>query len=174
MQEQLHPALPSRGNPRNGRVVDPAPPVRSEPAAPRLLNLRRASFAAATAFLSINLWTGSPLLALWVGSQAAGEQMLSMTSVFVVVLTFAALSLAISAALLWLEERYRVLVGLPGREARLTWLRPFNAQREAVRHVPTSMLERIVTLVVYVAVILFLVWFFFFAGSPLGEHGPYA
>ena len=26
--------------------------------------------AAATAFLSINLWTGAPLLSLWVGSRA--------------------------------------------------------------------------------------------------------
>jgi hypothetical protein len=173
MQEQLHTALRSRSGPSNGKVLAVADEVRAE-GAPRLLNLRRASFAAATAFLSVNLWTGSPLLALWVGSQAADERMLSMTSLFVVVITFALLSLAISVALLWLEERYRVLVGLPMREARLTWLRPFNAQREPVRHVPMSLLERIVTVVVYVAVILFLVWFIFFAGSPLSDYAQYA
>ena len=138
----------------------------SERAEPRFLALRRALFAAATALLSINLWTGSPLIALWVGSKAAGESALSMASLFVVALTLAALTFAISAALLWLEERYRVLVGLPGREGRLTWLRPFNAPRKSLT-VQRSLLEHIVTAVVYLAVILFLVWFFFFAGSSL-------
>ena len=36
------------------------------------------------------------------------------------------------------------------------------------------MLERIVTVVVYVAVILLLVWFVFFAGSPLSDYAGYA
>ena len=89
--------------------------------------VKRVSLAAATAFLSINLWTGSPVLALWVGSQAADERALSMTPLFVVVVTLLALTLAISVVLLWLEQRYRALVGLPLREARLTWLRSFNA-----------------------------------------------
>jgi hypothetical protein len=173
MHEQLQTALRSRSGSSNGKVPAGAGEARAE-GEPRLLNLRRASFAAATAFLSVNLWTGSPLLALWVGSQAADERMLSMTSLFVVVITFAVLSLAISIALLWLEGRYRVLVGLPMREARLTWLRSFNAQREPVRQVPMSLLERIVTVVVYVAVILLLVWFIFFAGSPLSDYAQYA
>ena len=136
--------------------------------------VKRALFAAATAFLSINLWTGSPVLALWVGSQAADERELSMTPLFVVIVTLAVLTVAISVTLLWLEQRYRLLVGLPAREARLTWLRSFNAQREPVRQVPTSMLERIVTVVVYVAVLLLLVWFVFFAGSPLSDYAGYA
>ncbi len=135
---------------------------------------KRALFAAATAFLSINLWTGSPILALWVGSQAADERELSMTPLFVVIVTLAVLTVAISVTLLWLEQRYRLLVGLPSREARLTWLRSFNSQREPVRQVPTSMLERIVTVVVYVAVVLLLVWFVFFAGSPLSDYAGYA
>jgi len=135
---------------------------------------KRALFAAATAFLSINLWTGSPVLALWVGSQAADERELSMTPLFVVIVTLAVLTIAISVTLLWLEQRYRLLVGLPTREARLTWLRSFNSQREPVRQVPTSLLEQIVTVVVYVAVLLLLVWFVFFAGSPLSDYAGYA
>jgi hypothetical protein len=30
--------------------------------------LKRYAFAALTAFIALNLWTGSPLLALWIGS----------------------------------------------------------------------------------------------------------
>jgi hypothetical protein len=174
MQKQIEPAISSRRASRHGAELANAQDARSVDTSPRLVTLKRSLLAGATAFLSINLWTGSPLLALWVGSQAADERMLSMTSLFVVVITFAALCVAISVALLWLEQRYRVLVGLPTREARLTWLRPFNAQREPVRHVPTSMLERIVALMVYIVVIMFLVWFVFFAGSPLSDYAQYA
>ncbi len=133
----------------------------------RFSRCKRVLLAAATAFLSVNLWTGSPLLALWVGSQAADQQALSMTAVFVVVLTLAALTLGISFVLLWLEQTYRQLVGHPLREGRATWLRSFNAQREPVREVPMSQLERITTVSVYVSVLAFVVWFFGFAGSPL-------
>lgn len=136
----------------------------------RLMQLRRALFAAATAFLSINLWTGAPLLALWVGSQAADQQTLSMTAVGVVVLVLTVLTLTMLVALLWLEGRYRRLVGHPLREGRLTWMRAFNAQAEPVRQVPMSMVEHIVTVTVYVAVIALIVWFLLFAGSPL-PHG---
>lgn len=136
------------------------PPLRS----PRL---KRVVLTGTTAFLSINLWTGSPLLALWVGSQAADQQALSMTAVFVVLVTLVALTLAIGLALQWLEQTYRKVAGHPPRENRVTWLRSFNAQQEPVRKVPTSTLERTTTASVYLAVAVFLVWFFVFAGSPL-------
>jgi hypothetical protein len=170
MNDVMHPASVPPGV--NGRVngMGPRQPQPVHPAPVRLLQLRRALFAAATAFLSINLWTGAPLLALWVGSQAADQQTLSMSAVFVVVLVLAALVAAMSVALLWLEGRYRRLVGHPLRENRLTWLRAFNAQREPVRKVPMSMVEYIVTAVVYVAVIALMLWFVLFAGSPL-PHG---
>jgi hypothetical protein len=145
-------------------------PVGEGTAPVRLMQLRRALFAAATAFLSINLWTGAPLLSLWVGSQVADQQTLSMAAVGAVVLVLAVLTLAMLVALLWLERRYRRLVGQPLREGRLTWLRAFNAQAEPVRQVPMSMVEHIVTVTVYVAVIALIVWFLLFAGSPL-PHG---
>jgi len=170
MQERIPIPLDLRGATRDGATP---PRSRADESAERSTGVmvKRVSLAAATAFLSINLWTGSPVLALWVGSQAADDRALSMTPLFVVVVTLLALTLAISAVLLWLEQRYRALVGLPLREARLTWLRSFNAQREPVRQVPTSLLERIVVAVVYVAVVGLLVWFVFFAGSPLGAYG---
>src|SRR5271166_5172746 len=47
---------------RDGAAAVSAPADR-----PRRLLLKRTAMVAATAFLSINLWTGAPLLALWVG-----------------------------------------------------------------------------------------------------------
>jgi hypothetical protein len=131
--------------------------------------VKRALMAAATAFLAVNLWTGAPLLALWVGSKVVGRQTLSMQAVFVVVIVLAALLYPMTVALTRLNAAYDRLVGRPEGEDRLAWLRSMNTQREQHRgrRMGISALERIVMASVYIAVITFLVWFFFFASSPL-------
>ena len=131
--------------------------------------VKRVLMAAATAFLAVNLWTGAPLLALWVGSKVVGRQTLSMQAVIVVVVVLAALLYPMTIALTRLNAAYDRLVGRPGGEDRLAWLRSMNTQREQNRgrRMGISALERIVMASVYVAVITFLVWFFFFASSPL-------
>jgi hypothetical protein len=131
--------------------------------------LRRGLLAASTAFIAVNLWTGAPLLALWVGSKVVGQQTLSMQAVIVVVVVLAALVYPMTVALTRLNAAYDRLVGRPSGEDRLAWLRSMNVQREQNlgRRMGISMLERIVMASVYVAVITFLVWFFFFASSPL-------
>jgi len=131
--------------------------------------LRRALLAGSTAFIAVNLWTGAPLLALWVGSQVVGRQTLSMTAVIVVVVVLAALVYPMTIALARLNAAYDRLVGRPSGEDRVAWLRSMNVEREpnAGRRAGISALERIVMASVYVAVIAFLVWFFFLARSPL-------
>jgi hypothetical protein len=131
--------------------------------------LRRTVMAAATAFLAINIWTGAPLLALWVGSQAVGETTLSMKAVFIVVIVLAVLVFGMATALAWLNAAYDRLTGQPSRDRRLGWLHSMNTQDEdqLLAGMKVSMLERIVVASVYLAVIALLVWFFGFAGSPL-------
>ncbi|HEX7610807.1 MAG TPA: hypothetical protein VF380_09055 [Solirubrobacteraceae bacterium] len=137
--------------------------------APRFLLLKRTAMAGATAFLAINLWTGAPLLALWVGAQVVGQNALSMKAVFIVVGVLAVLVFAMAVALAWLNAEYERLTGRPPREHRLSWLRSMNTQAEDMTLEGTriSVLERIVIASVYVAVIALLVWFFVFARSPL-------
>jgi hypothetical protein len=131
--------------------------------------VRRGLLAASTAFIAVNLWTGAPLLALWVGSKVVGQQTLSMEAVAVVIVVLAALLYPMTIALTRLNAAYDRLVGRPSGEDRMAWLRSMNVQREqnAGRRMGISALERIVMASVYVAVITFLVWFFFFASSPL-------
>jgi hypothetical protein len=133
----------------------------------RFMPARRLLLAAATAFFAINLWTGAPLFALWVGSQVVGQQALSMGAVFVVIIVLAVLVCAIVFTLARLDARYKALTGQPLRENRLTWLRSMNTQRETGQAIPLSLLEGIIMATVYVAVMLLLVWFFVFAKSPL-------
>ena len=134
----------------------------------RHLLAKRLVLAGATAFLAINLWTGGPLLALWVGSQVVGKRALSMGAVFVVVIVLAVLVIAMVLALTWLDTTYNRLTGQPLRENRLTWLRSMNTQGETIGEgFPISALERITMASVYLAVTVFVVWFFFYARSPL-------
>jgi hypothetical protein len=72
-------------------------------------------------------------------------------------------------ALAWLENTYDELIGRPRPERRLQWLRSMRAEDEGhvSARVGVTLLERIVIASVYVAVISLLIWFFFYAGSPV-------
>jgi hypothetical protein len=142
---------------------DPAHP------GPRPTALKRAAMAGLTAFVSVNIWTGCPLLALWVGSQAVGKRTLSMGAVGLVVAVLAVLVFGSTLALTWLNNRYDRLTGRKRVERRATWLRSMRAEAEGhvSQRVGITPLERIVMINVYVAVIAFLVWFFVIARSPL-------
>jgi hypothetical protein len=130
---------------------------------------KRLAMVAATAFLAINLWTGAPLFALWVGSQVVGKTVLSMEAVFVVVIVLAVLVFAMVMALAWLNAAYDRAVGREPGERRLAWLRSVRAEgiEEPGYGAGITALERVVMASVYLAVISFLVWFFFLAGSSV-------
>lgn len=140
-------------------------------AQPHASVLKRAALVAATAFLSINLWTGAPLLALWVGSQVVGKTTLSMQAVFVVVIVLAVLVFTMAIALAWLNSAYDHLTGRASGEGRLPWMRGLSTDgiEQPGYGAGITPLERIVMGSVYLAVICFLAWFFFLAGSPLGN-----
>jgi hypothetical protein len=137
---------------------------RSRPSA----TLKRAVMAAVTAFMTINIWTGAPVLALWVGSRVVGRGTLSMAAVGVVLVVLAVVEFALAVALTWLNNIYDELIGRPRIEHRPTWLRSMRAEAEVHvgERVGITLLERIVMINVYLAVITMLVWYVFFAGPP--------
>ena len=68
--------------------------------APRHLRLKRLALVIASALTSINIWTGAPLLAVWVGSQVqAAQDRLSMTALLAVVVTLAVTLLRLTGEL---------------------------------------------------------------------------
>ena len=146
-----------------------SPPIgRQEAQQPHLLTLKRVGMAAATAFVTANIWTGCPLLAVWVGSQAVGTKELSMGAVFVVVIVLAVLVFAMALLLTWLNNVYDGLIGRERIERRSAWLRSMRAEseRHVSRRVGITALERIVMLNVYVAVISLVVWYVLYAAAP--------
>jgi hypothetical protein len=148
-------------------VGEQAQPQSSRRARRRLL-AKRLLLAAGTAFLAINIWTGGPLLSLWIGSQFVGERRLSMAAIGIVVVTLAALELAMAIGIAWLDNTYKRITGFPLRENRMTWLRSMNIENETVGEgIRASVLERIVMVNVDVAVAVLVAYFFFLPQTPL-------
>jgi len=131
---------------------------------------KRFGLAALIAFLALNLWTGSPLLAVWIGSKVQGEQGASMLAFVVVILCLAAFSIGLYQALKYVMHSYREATGtLPTVRTHAPWLRSMRGERpDYAGAASVSGAERIIVVTVILAAVAFEVWFFFFSGSPIG------
>jgi hypothetical protein len=131
----------------------------------------RIALAAASAVVAVNVWTGAPLLAVWIGAQVQGDGAKSMGTVFVVIAALAVLEFALGWCLTWLGATYDSVTGREVDARRTSpWLRSLRGENEEDTRSKygISAVERIVTLSVAAGVVAFEVWYFFFAGSPLG------
>ena len=120
---------------------------------------------------AVNIWTGAPLLAIWVGSRIQGASGgASMSAVFVVVAVLAIAVLGLVTLVNRLSAAYDEATGRPARRRRTSpWLRSMRGEREdlADRRAALGVVERILILTVVLGVVAFEVWFFFFSGSSL-------
>lgn len=140
--------------------------------------VKRAVVLALTAVVGLNVWTGSPLLALWVGSRvekANDTPGPSMAAIGVVVVTMALTSWLLLRLLARLQDVYLKLIGRPHRRHRSTWLRSMRAERgEWEReHDPdarATAFEITVMVCVVAAVAAFEIWFFFYSGSSIDQR----
>jgi hypothetical protein len=136
---------------------------------------KRFGLAALMAFLALNIWTGSPLLALWIGSRVQGEESQASMAAFAAVIgCLAAFSIGLYQALKYVMHAYQESTGtLPTVRTHAPWLRSMRGERPEYGGVrPTiSGAERIIVVTVIVAAVAFEVWFFFFSGSPIGGSG---
>src|SRR5512133_2950736 len=94
--------------------------------------LKKIGLVTASALCSINMWTGAPLLAVWVGSKVQGNlNNLSMTAVFSVIVVLAALVFLLAWALTCLTSKYDELTGRPPPPRHTSpWLRSMRDERE--------------------------------------------
>ena len=131
--------------------------------------------AALMAFLALNVWTGSPLLALWIGSRIQGEESQPSMGAFVAVIgCLVAFSWGLYQLLKITTHAYQQATGTqPTVRTHAPWLRSMRGERPEYSRgaARTSGAEKIVVASVIVAVILFEVWFFFFSGSSIGGGG---
>lgn len=126
------------------------------------------------ALCSINVWTGSPLLSLWIGSRIQGDSSaLKMEAVFGVIVCMIGLSILLLGALARLTHQYDELIGNVRPRRQTPWLRAMSGERQtdvtAARQ--TTAAEYVLIGSVVLAVLTFEVWFFFFSGSSIGGGG---
>ena len=132
--------------------------------------VQRAGLLAAMAVVAINIWTGSPLLALWIGSRIQGDSSVSMGAVFAVIVSMVVTSLLLVRLLGILGERHDRLLGLPPAPRRQQpWMRSLSGERtsEQRRRARVSALDVVLVATVVVAAAVFEVWFFFFSGASI-------
>ena len=153
------------------RVPDQfASELAAEKAASSHLKAKRIVIVIATALAAVNLWTGAPLLAVWVGSQAQGGEVLSLRGVVSVLVVLGVLAFLLGWALTWLHAKYDRLIGRPPTLTRTSpWQRRMRGELDdhlRARY-PLSAPERVVAACVIAGFLAFEVWFFFLAGSSL-------
>jgi len=132
--------------------------------------LQRVAIVAAMGIVTLNIWTGAPLLGLWVGSRVAPESGISMFAVLVIVVVIGATAWALLQLLGRLQHAYARLSGQPETRRQTAWLKPMSGQRTrgpGGQAPPLTATDYVVVGVVVLAIAAFEVWFFFFAGSSL-------
>jgi len=132
--------------------------------------IKRIFLAAITALLAVNLYTGAPLFAVWVGSRVQGGTGLTMTTVAVVIGTLIACVTLLVMGLQWTEAAYKRTTGEDQKRRTSPWMRSMRDERaDIAERRPMTGFEKILVGCVVLAVIAFEAWFFLFAGSSIGS-----
>jgi hypothetical protein len=138
----------------------------------RIARVKPILLAAAMAFLALNVWTGSPLLAVWLGSKVQGEESQpSMGAYAIVILSLIFFSWGLYQLLKLTMSAYQEATGTtPTVRSHAPWLRSMRGERvdrkDAAARISGA--ERIVVVTVLIAAAAFEIWFFFFSGSSIG------
>jgi hypothetical protein len=137
------------------------------------MRTKRVLLVGSMVLVTANIWTGSPLLALWIGSRVQPSSGPSMTAVGLVAVTLAVFSYALVKLLAWLDAVYGRTTGRHSTVSRhVPWLRSMRGERpHVVKHArELSPLEVVLVTTVVIVVALFEVWFFFFSPSPIDQR----
>lgn len=137
------------------------------------LRLKRVGLVCLMALATINIWTGGPLIALWIGSRVQNAGPPSMLAVGVAAVSLGVVSYLLVKLLAWLDAVYARVSGRPTSVSRhVPWLRSMRGERPHVqKHArELSPLELTLIITVVVVVLLFEVWFFFYSGSPIDQR----
>ena len=116
---------------------------------------------------SVTLWLGIPIGWLWIGSQVQAESQSPGFAPYMLVLAGIVISIAVMAKVLaMLNQAYKQVAGDDAVvRVRLPWHRSMRGEDDS--RVPRSVLDVVMVISVSSAMLVFAVWFFFFAGSPL-------
>jgi hypothetical protein len=138
------------------------------------IRVERVTLVVGMTLAALNIWTGAPLLGLWIGSRLTGGERITTLAVFATVAVIFILCWVMMRTLAVLSYKHDVLTGRQATVKRHTpWLRSMSGERShgapGVRPTLTA-LEYLLVGMVVLAVLLFEAWFFFFSGSPFDQR----
>jgi hypothetical protein len=111
---------------------------------------------------SILMWLGVPVFWIWLASQLAESSQPSLGLYTLVLVGIVVSMFAVGRGLGMLNHAHATLTEtLPARREQTIWLRSMRAERDARRD--TGVLGTVMAWSVSVALLVFGVWFFFFA-----------
>jgi hypothetical protein len=115
---------------------------------------------------SVVMWIGVPLGLIYLASHLSGSSNPSVGP-YLLILVGLPVGMAIIGKLLgWLDRLHSRLTGrVDERRRPAAWMRSLRAERGSTRS--TGVLDRVMLISVILAVAVFAVWFFGFAGSSL-------
>jgi hypothetical protein len=128
---------------------------------------------AGTAIATTAAWTGAPLFALWVGSQAQRGTQPTLSAIVIVVAVLAVLELGLAMLLSRMKSAWERAAGLrPETRRAPPWYSSMRGERDVdvIRARGVSGPEKVVAICCASALITFEIWFFFLSGSSLGSY----
>ena len=159
-----------RSKPRRGGSA-PDTHIHVEPHRGLWTGVERTLLAALSTLVSLNLWTGGPLLAIWVGSRVqASAGLLSMSAVAATIGVLIVVTLVLYRLLLMLNARYNAVIGRRERRRQAPWLKPMSGERRVLEvKEPLTVVEKVAVVWAVVAFEALVIWFFFFARYALPQ-----
>lgn len=135
--------------------------------------IKAAGLLAAMSVLSLNVVTGSPLMAIWIGSRVQGSGPPTMAAFMTFLACFGGFSLLLVRLISAVSRSYDALTGRrPTVREHVPWLRSLRGERpaEVGSRAGLSALDVILIIVVVAAVVAFEIWFFFYSASPIDQR----
>jgi hypothetical protein len=145
----------------------------ADPSRTALVRLERVGLVVAMVLVTLNIWTGGPLLALWIGSRVQPSGHPSMGAVALVAVSLGVISYVLVRLLARIDAAYARVAGRPSVVSRhVPWLRSMRGERPHVQKHARELapLEVVLVAMVVLVVVLFEVWFFFYSPSPIDQR----
>jgi hypothetical protein len=117
---------------------------------------------------SVLLWVANPLFWLWLGSRIQEHQGAGFGPYLLVLGGIAVTMAVVGKGLGSLNRVYGELTGVtPTVRVQMPWHRSMRGERDEDARPPRSVLDVVMVISVSVALLVFGIWFFLFAGSSL-------
>jgi quinol-cytochrome oxidoreductase complex cytochrome b subunit len=133
---------------------------------------KQVGLAALMAVVATNVWVGGPIVALWIGSwlqtRSGGSLTIRPSTALAVFASLAVITVILVKLLQVVSGAYDRAVGAgPAKRRHDSWV---SVERKSYERPSLSALERILVVVVAMAVIAFEIWFSFFSTSPIDQR----